>query len=397
MIQVDLITGFLGAGKTTFLLRYARYLMTRGLKIGILVYDHGAVNVDLPLLKELRGENCELEMLAGGCDPDCHKRRFRTKLIAMGMSGYDRIVIEPSGVFDMDEFFDTLNEAPLDRWYEAGSVITVVDALLDERTGEEEDFFLASQAVSAGCVLLSRIQCVNGEAVDRTLRHLERACGYIRADRIPAERIMKKDWSSFTDEDYRKLMNSGYRVPHYVKTIAGEATDFQSLSYLGLPQGGESLRKQAEELLHHLDSVAHRRAGSVRTVVPGSVAAQTSRESYPGKGLGHRNTDVRISLIIREHSVVFGTMFLDQVAFEDQRFGLGIGHDVLEPRDLRDHLFDLRRALISGLKILSDPVFEHDGLAHVDDAVLRVMHEVYARAVWQLFKFFGYVEHGTPF
>jgi G3E family GTPase len=60
MIQVDLITGFLGAGKTTFLLRYARYLMDRGLKIGILVYDHGAVNVDLPLLKELRGENCGL-------------------------------------------------------------------------------------------------------------------------------------------------------------------------------------------------------------------------------------------------------------------------------------------------------------------------------------------------
>ena len=65
MIKVDLITGFLGAGKTTFLLRYAKYLMAQGMKIGILVYDHGAVNVDLPLLKELRGEQCELEMLAG--------------------------------------------------------------------------------------------------------------------------------------------------------------------------------------------------------------------------------------------------------------------------------------------------------------------------------------------
>ena len=87
MIKVDLITGFLGAGKTTFLLKYAKYLMSQGLKIGILVYDHGAVNVDMPFLKELRGEQCELEMLAGACDADCHRRRFRTKLISMGMSG----------------------------------------------------------------------------------------------------------------------------------------------------------------------------------------------------------------------------------------------------------------------------------------------------------------------
>ena len=30
MIPIDLITGFLGAGKTTFLLRYARYWMGQG-------------------------------------------------------------------------------------------------------------------------------------------------------------------------------------------------------------------------------------------------------------------------------------------------------------------------------------------------------------------------------
>ena len=153
MIQVDLITGFLGAGKTTFLLRYAKYLMAQGMRIGILVYDHGAVNVDMPLLQELTKGSCELEMLAGGCDADCHRRRFRTKLIAMGMRGYDRVLIEPSGVFDMDEFFDTLNEAPLDRWYEAGSVITIVDAALERELPPEADFFLASQAVCAGCVV----------------------------------------------------------------------------------------------------------------------------------------------------------------------------------------------------------------------------------------------------
>ena len=171
-VKIDLITGFLGAGKTTFLLRYARYLLAQGQKLGILVYDHGAMNVDLPLLNGLRGENCELETLAGGCGPDCHRRRFRTRLIAMAMCGYDRVVIEPSGVFDMDEFFDTLQEAPLDRQYELGSVIAVVDAKTDGDFSPEEDFFLASQTACAGRVLLSKVQTAGPEDIERTVRHM---------------------------------------------------------------------------------------------------------------------------------------------------------------------------------------------------------------------------------
>ena len=46
MVQVDLITGFLGAGKTTFLRRYVRYLVEQGHNVCILENDFGAVNVD---------------------------------------------------------------------------------------------------------------------------------------------------------------------------------------------------------------------------------------------------------------------------------------------------------------------------------------------------------------
>lgn len=82
MVTIDLITGFLGSGKTTFIKKYAEYLMNQGLNIGILENDYGAVNVDMMLLQELEGEKCELEMIAGGCDKETHRRRFRTKLIA---------------------------------------------------------------------------------------------------------------------------------------------------------------------------------------------------------------------------------------------------------------------------------------------------------------------------
>ena len=158
MPKIDLITGFLGSGKTTFLKKYAAYLIRQGMTIGILENDHGAVNVDMMLLQDLEGDQCELEMVSGGCDYDCHRRRFKTKLIAMGMSGYDRVLVEPSGVYDADEFFDVLHEEPLDGWYQIGNVIAVVDAGLDEDLSEEAEYLLAEQVSGAGMIVLSRVQ-----------------------------------------------------------------------------------------------------------------------------------------------------------------------------------------------------------------------------------------------
>ena len=70
MVKIDLITGFLGSGKTTFIKKYAQYLMSQGFHIGILENDYGAVNVDMMLLQDLMGEQCELEMISGGCDKE---------------------------------------------------------------------------------------------------------------------------------------------------------------------------------------------------------------------------------------------------------------------------------------------------------------------------------------
>lgn len=113
MVQVDLITGFLGSGKTTFLRRYVQYLVAQGHSVCILENDFGAVNVDAMLLQDLIGEHCDIETISGGCDCDTHQRRMRTKLISMAMRGFDRVVIEPSGIFDVDEFYDILRTS---RW-----------------------------------------------------------------------------------------------------------------------------------------------------------------------------------------------------------------------------------------------------------------------------------------
>ncbi len=138
MKQIDLITGFLGAGKTTFIRRYTDFLLRRGSRVGILENDYGAVK---------EGESCGVEAVAGGCCADCHRRRFKTKLIALGMSDYDRVLIEPSGIFDVDEFFDSLCETPLDSWYQIGSVIAVVTRIsASSASSPSISFSLRSQA-----------------------------------------------------------------------------------------------------------------------------------------------------------------------------------------------------------------------------------------------------------
>ena len=95
MHKIDLITGFLGSGKTTFIKKYAEYLIGRGERIGILENDFGAINVDRVLLSDILGDNCGIEMVVGGDTQDTHRRRMKTKLIALAMNGYDRVIIEP--------------------------------------------------------------------------------------------------------------------------------------------------------------------------------------------------------------------------------------------------------------------------------------------------------------
>ena len=250
MVKVDLITGFLGSGKTTFIKKYARYLMDQGYNIGILENDFGAVNVDMMLLRELEGEQCELEMVAGGCDKDCHRRRFKTKLIAMGMCGYDRVLIEPSGIFDMDEFFDALHEEPLDRWYQIGNVIAVVDAGLDEKMSKEADYILASEVADAGCIVLSKTQEASEKSIESTVKHLNRALEAVHCKRkFGEDEIIRKDWEQFENEDFERILNSGYIAEDYEKMSLDEKEVFKSLYFMDLEISGEELRDAAQKIM----------------------------------------------------------------------------------------------------------------------------------------------------
>ena len=227
MVKIDLITGFLGSGKTTFIKKYAKYLLDKGMNIGILENDFGAVNVDMLLLQDLMGDNCELEMISGGCDKETHRRRFRTKLIAMGMCGYDRVIVEPSGIYDVDEFFDVLHDEPLDKWYEIGNVITIIDAKLEPELSEE----------------------ATKEQIENTIEHLNRALEQVQCKRRLDREIMRKDGAELSKEDFDKILKSGYVAENYRKMELDEKKGFDSLYFMELKISADELKTQVAKIM----------------------------------------------------------------------------------------------------------------------------------------------------
>ena len=219
MVKVDLITGFLGSGKTTFITKYVKYLMSIGERICILENDFGSINVDMMLLADL---GCDREMVIGG-DFDCHKRRFKTKLITMAIKGYTRVIIEPSGIFDTDEFFDLLYEDPLNDLYEIGNVFCLYD-INTNNLSYESKYFLVSEASPAAKLIISKRK--NNETVD--LNYINSIMAEFDCKRIFTENdILYNDSIEFD-----KILNLGYKNYSFIKPVNIQNINYDSVYYL---------------------------------------------------------------------------------------------------------------------------------------------------------------------
>lgn len=247
MVQVDLITGFLGSGKTTFIKKYAKYLIDQGLHIAILENDFGAINVDMMVLEEELGDQCELEMVVGGGDLDCHRRRFKTKLISMGMRGFDRILVEPSGIYDVDEFFDVLHEEPLDKWYEIGNVIALVNSKLENNLSKQSDYLLGCQVADAGKIIFSRSSEATEEEINNTITHLNNTMSLIKCKR----RFNKEDCldlEALNNDDFNSILHSGYELEGFIKMFFKKEEAFSTMFFMN-----QAITK--EELIHATQSI----------------------------------------------------------------------------------------------------------------------------------------------
>ncbi len=104
MTKLDIITGFLGAGKTTFINRYAAFCAARGERVVVLVNDFSDEAIDESLV---RAEN--VQSLSDGCVCCTLKHEFlgEVKRIVTEEKP-DRLIFEPSGVFMLTENLNAL-------------------------------------------------------------------------------------------------------------------------------------------------------------------------------------------------------------------------------------------------------------------------------------------------
>jgi len=92
------VGGFLGSGKTTFLLGFAHWLTDRGRRIGILVNEAGAVDVDGVVLA---AEGHRVQELFGGCACCSLVGDLRPAVEALRDWGAELLLVEPSGMADL--------------------------------------------------------------------------------------------------------------------------------------------------------------------------------------------------------------------------------------------------------------------------------------------------------
>ena len=231
MIKIDLITGFLGAGKTTFLKEYIPYLLSNNENIALLEFDFGAVNVDAMILQDFN-EKINIETVTGSDDLDCFKRRLKTKLISMALRKYDRVIIEPSGIFDPNILIDIIDEEPLYTWYKINSSLCLV-----EPNNEE---IILNQIATSKYILISKIDKYSKEDINKTITKLNE---YKAKYHLDFKIIMKPF-------DYKILNNSGFNDT-YINRLDSEA--FKSVYLLNKNFTFESINKLADKLFMNIN------------------------------------------------------------------------------------------------------------------------------------------------
>ncbi|WGF89058.1 CobW family GTP-binding protein [Marinivivus vitaminiproducens] len=168
MITANLLTGFLGAGKTSLLTRLLALPELAG--TAVLVNEIGEVGLDHLLIEEV---DEDVVLLKSGCVcctirgdlkdaiVRLHERSQRGRIPA-----FDRLVIETTGLADPAPVVATLTVDPMLRHhFRMGNVVTVIDAVTG--VGNLDAYPEAvRQVASADCLVLSKTDLASAEEVD---------------------------------------------------------------------------------------------------------------------------------------------------------------------------------------------------------------------------------------
>ncbi|MGO5065635.1 GTP-binding protein [Clostridium sporogenes] len=220
MIKVNLISGFLGAGKTTLIKKVLENLKEE--KIVIIENEFGEVAIDGDLIKK---EGFDVFELRSGCICCMMKQDFEDSLQKV-IEEYkpDRIIIEPTGISSLSQLLDILEKDNFKYKININSVITVVDGIsyLEEKDAFGE--FYMDQIKNAKTLIVSKTQIVDKSTLKEVKESLREFNEKAHIITLPFEEFNKDYVLNFLDEDLSKDIKRGT-----VEVIISTEDGFESL------------------------------------------------------------------------------------------------------------------------------------------------------------------------
>ena len=154
MTKIDIISGFLGAGKTTLIKKLLKEALN-GTKVVLIENEFGEIGIDGGFLKE---SGIEITEMNSGCICCSLVGDFETSLKqVMEQYSPERILIEPSGVGKLSDVMRAIqNIADTDENMELNSAVTVVDVSKARVYIKNFGEFFINQIENAGTIILTR-------------------------------------------------------------------------------------------------------------------------------------------------------------------------------------------------------------------------------------------------
>ena len=176
MTKIDIVSGLLGAGKTTLIQKLLKEALA-GSQVVLIENEFGEIGIDGGFLKE---SGIEIKEMNSGCICCSLVGDFGTSLKEV-METYhpDRILIEPSGVGKLSDVMKAVEDVDMGGEITLNSAVAVVDASKCKMYIKNFGEFFINQIEHAGTIILSRTDVASSEkvqqAVDLIREHNSRA------------------------------------------------------------------------------------------------------------------------------------------------------------------------------------------------------------------------------
>ena len=214
MTKIDIISGFLGAGKTTFIKKMIDEAF-KGEQIVLIENEFGEVGIDGGFLKDA---GIQITEMNSGCICCSLVGDFGKNLNEVITKYHpDRILIEPSGVGKLSDVMKSVIDIEKEQDVKLNALVTVVNALKASKQMKAFGEFFNNQIEYATTVILSRSQNATPEQLEFCVKKNQTL--------NPNAAIITTDWAAIGGEQILKVMEGQDNLEMKVLAEARHAQD----------------------------------------------------------------------------------------------------------------------------------------------------------------------------